>query len=117
MAVSPRTLAAALVLAALPAGAAMAQTTTTPTQPYTPPTSGVANGATWNVVDLGTCSIPSGTATVSGTYVGCAPGSVASTPTATALMAPLPAWADDPASHMYEPPCTPLRGYVMPEIG
>lgn len=78
MAVSPRTLAAALVLAALPAGAAMAQTTTTTTQPYTPPTSGVANGATWSVVDLGTCSIPSGTATVSGTYVGCAPGSVAS---------------------------------------
>ena len=67
---------AGLCVAALP-GAALA--TTSQPQPYVPPTSGTATAAgwslPWNTVDLGTCSLPSGTAAAQGSSVSCAPGS------------------------------------------
>jgi len=60
----------AIALAALPAGAAMAQTSTT-VGPYVPPGTGMSSGVPWTTVDLGTCSMATGTATVNGSYAGC----------------------------------------------
>ncbi len=75
MPLSTRTAVAALALAALPIGAVAAQASI---EPYTPPSSGTATGVAWTTVDLGTCSLASGTAVVNGTWVGCATGSMAS---------------------------------------
>lgn len=74
----PRTVAAALAAAALAAAATSSVAQGVAPTPYVPPSNGSAQGVDWTTVDLGTCSIASGTATVSGTYVGCPSTSVAS---------------------------------------
>ena len=64
-----RPVIAVLALGAITPAAALAQTST---QPYTPPSSGMSGGAAWTTVDLGTCSLASGTAVVEpGPAVGC----------------------------------------------
>jgi hypothetical protein len=50
-------------------GAALAQA---PTGPIVPPAQGTTTGATWSTIDLGTCSIATGTAVVNGNWAGCA---------------------------------------------
>ncbi len=64
---------AALALAALAAAPALAAAQTS-TAPYVPPFQGTAPGVAWNTVDLGTCSVASGTAVVNGAFAGCNSG-------------------------------------------
>lgn len=78
MSALPRTVGATLAALAVAAGAAASATHGAAPTPYVPPSSGTAQGVDWTTVDLGTCSVASNTATVSGTYVGCPSTSVAS---------------------------------------
>lgn len=61
---------AMLALAALAAAPSLGAAQTA-TSPYVPPTQGTGAGVAWSTVDLGTCSVASGTAVVNGGFAGC----------------------------------------------
>ena len=77
----PRSVAVALAAAAAAPALAMGQTSTTP---YVPPTQGTGTGVAWSTVDLGTCSVASGTAAVNQGFAGCNNSGIASPAFATA---------------------------------
>lgn len=72
-----------LTLAALGAVPALAAAQTS-TVPYVPPTQGTATGVAWGTVDLGTCSVATGTAIVNGAFAGCNNSGIGSPAFATA---------------------------------